>query len=218
MLISISLDVAFKKGTRVAYRKGSLYYLGTVAKAGEPLTVNLDSGDVVTATTRQLKVLLINKTGKRAYVKGEIDKFINKPKAKPVAAPKAALPSGLDDYIKLNKGSKRLPKIEGYWRNGPTGRSLPFPVPNCEFPGYSKAGFIRKVKALQKKAVIEVAKGDSPNRIYEPGEPKTVGANAYTYNGWHWPEGYLYYIERGTLPSKAFYKFVMGKVLDLPLA
>lgn len=111
----------------------------------------------------------------------------------------------------INGRAKRRAKVEGYWRPSfnKAMASLPFPV-IMPVKGYNKTAFVNRLKALQKQAKKTVARGDAPNR-WTGG---SSGAAEYALDGWRWPGGLSYYLSAGVPPSRAFYKFVMGK--DLP--
>ncbi|EPP7234061.1 hypothetical protein ACTOJ1_000977 [Shigella flexneri] len=103
--------------------------------------------------------------------------------------------------------------IEGYWRSKPkkdeTG--LPFPVVNeVNVPEYSKEEFLKALAKKESNASKVQFKGWSNCRL--TGEPN--GSAEYSKNGWSWPSGYMSYIEKGVLPSRKFYQFIMGKDLE----
>jgi len=104
-------------------------------------------------------------------------------------------------------------RVEGYWRSKPkkdeTG--LPFPVINeVNVPEYSKEEFLKALAEKESTASKVQFKGWSNCRL--TGEPN--GSSEYRQGGWSWPSGYISYIEKGVLPSRKFYQFIMGKDLE----
>lgn len=119
--------------------------------------------------------------------------------------------TGIRVHNLVNGASKARKGVEGYWRSSISENlsGLPFPV-KATAKGYSKTDFMSKLQELQKRATKRAQRGESPNRW----TGSMNGGSEYKLEGWSWPSGYSTYIKGGLLPSRAFYKFVMGK--DLP--
>lgn len=124
------------------------------------------------------------------------------------------LMQGPEWFATINGNSVRRAKVEGYWRPSFNKglSSLPFPV-IMTVKGYNKTAFVNRLQVLQRQAKKTIARGDAPNR-WTGG---SSGAAEYALDGWRWPGGLSYYLSAGVPPSRAFYKFVMGKdLLSLP--
>jgi len=98
----------------------------------------------------------------------------------------------------------------GFWRPTPSKGATPFPVA-MKVPGYSKTDFVKRLKAKEARASKWPERGFSPNRWdgTKNGIQTYYSASAKLL----WPEGTMTYLKAGVPPSRAFYKFVMGKEL-----
>lgn len=117
---------------------------------------------------------------------------------------------GKEWFDKANGSSKRRAKVEGYWRTSLNKglSSLPFPIP-YKVKGFNKASFIASLLAKQKIAKLGESRGMSPDRW----SGAKNGSKEYSLDGWSWPSGYIKYVRHDVPPSRAFYKFIMGKDL-----
>ena len=127
-------------------------------------------------------------------------------------------PSGMATYCKLNIGCAQQPKTAGFWRENekikegdryPVGSLLPFPV-MLKLEAYHLDEFLTQLSKIERKARSKRFKGWSTNRW----DGSSNGSSEFNYKGWRWPAGYRTYLEGGLLPSKTFFKFIMG--YDLP--
>lgn len=86
---------------------------------------------------------------------------------------------------------------------------LPFPVITSAV-GYVRKDFLARLEITETShAFRKQYRGWSTNRW--TGEAN--GSGEYQLSGWSWPEGYKTYLKAGVLPSREFYKFIMGKDL-----
>lgn len=138
--------------------------------------------------------------------------------------PKINLTKQWEDHQRLNSDSRFPHRVEGYWRNSevpPTkaepGKSMefynesqtssyPWPVV-INLPGFDVQDFINHLADVEDDLAKEKRyRGFSICRLTGVNR----GCAEYEYEGWKWPGGYLEYIRLGVLPSRAFYKFIMG--------
>jgi hypothetical protein len=126
--------------------------------------------------------------------------------------------SGQKTWCKLNIGCYQEPKTAGFWRESapfdpkerfPAGQRLPFPV-RMKLETFDLDAFLTKLEKVEAKAHRNHFKGWSTNRW----DGSQNGSCELKYKGWRWPVGYRTYIEGGLLPSKTFFKFIMGYELE----
>lgn len=142
------------------------------------------------------------------------------PEFQELPAPKKVIPrfSGMKTWCKLNIGCYQAPKAAGFWRESapfsekdryPAGQRLPFPV-KLKLETFDLDAFLKQLSKIESKAQSAHYKGWSTNRW----DGSRNGSSEFKYKGWRWPAGYRTYIERGVLPSKTFFKFIMGFDLE----
>lgn len=137
-------------------------------------------------------------------------------KLKPAAFfTKGTPPGGKKAMACINDNGRLLkwePKTAGYWRqvvNYSADDTLPFPVITTA-RGYVKSAFLNQLKIAERAATQRAYRGWSNNRW----DGTANGSSEFNLNGWKWPSGYFTYLEAGVLPSREFYKFIMGKDLE----
>lgn len=106
---------------------------------------------------------------------------------------------------RINKGFKPAPKRFGWWRSDidPKGSNL-YPVV-VDVKGFNRAEFLKKLNTVE--TGLEVTSYRSA--VQNPWGVTNEGF--MELSGWVWTLSARQMIERGVLPSKAFYKFIMGK-------
>lgn len=126
---------------------------------------------------------------------------------------RANYPQGKELFKLATDGFSFPEKCVGYWRDTLMPKkndTLPFPVISTA-SGYNRDRFCRALDKIESECAKSKAyKGWSNHRWTQ----SKNGSAEYSYRGWSWPSGYSVYIADGVLPSRAFYKFIMGKDLD----
>lgn len=126
---------------------------------------------------------------------------------------RANYPQGKELFKLATDGFSFPDKCVGYWRDTLMPKkndTLPFPVISTA-SGYNRDKFCRALDKIESEcAKLKAYKGWSNHRWTQ----SKNGSAEYSYRGWSWPSGYSVYIADGVLPSRAFYKFIMGKDLD----
>lgn len=111
----------------------------------------------------------------------------------------------------INAGSRFPALKEGYWRahlRRTPSDSMPFPV-KASVSGYNKKEFVAALEAKQAPMKLRTFRGYSPHRW--SGLNNHNGEYTDRTTGWNWPQGYITYVQQGVLPSRAFYKYIMGR-------
>lgn len=122
-------------------------------------------------------------------------------------------PKGKAIYEVLNAHCFAGSKAAGFWREKPEPKgsdgNLPFPVKQ-NLTDFVLTAFLDRLDEIEAKAESKHFKGWSTHRW--TGEKN--GSSEFHYRGWKWPVGYRGYIADGVLPSRKFYKFIMGATLS----
>lgn len=117
-------------------------------------------------------------------------------------------------FDRINKNYSVFPSTGGFTRFGFWRRTVeddgkfPFPVA-MKIKGYDKYAFIKNLKVIQEKMEPEPARGPSIHRW--TGQKNGDRTYVDRKNKVTWPEGTITYIRQDVPPSRAFYKYVMGK-------